>query len=135
MAKEKVKLEIIDGDTQYSKVFIILQDIKNASTYTKAKETYNFINRETKVLTRAIETHLRNILRENGCLPYDGTNKALERALNDLEYNCRKRIRIIDRYENITGEKIVGYDDETDITIIEENGVLTAAVEVEIDIL
>ena len=135
MAKEKIKLEVIDGESEHSKIFILLQDIKGCSSYGKAKEIYNFISKETKVLARVVETHLRNILRENECLPYDGTKKALQRALNDLVRYSRKSIKITDRYADIKGEKIVGYDDETDITIIEENGVLSAAVEVEIEIL
>lgn len=131
MAKEKIELKVIKGDSENSMIFIMLQTIKGQSAYFVAKITENFCKRETKVLQMAVEQHLRKILRENECSPESGSMQDLAKAMSKLEFKG-KTICIYDRYADIKNEKIVGESDDGTITVINENGVLSAAVEVEV---
>lgn len=131
MAKEKIELKVIKGDSENSMIFIMLQTIKGQSAYFVAKITENFCKRETKVLETAVEQHLRKILRENNCVPESGSMSDLERAITKLELQG-KRINIYDRYADIKNERIVGESEDGTITVVDENGVLSCAVEVEV---
>ena len=131
MAKKQVKIDILQGETENSKIFVISQDINGLDIYEKAKAINTFVNRETKVLETCIENHLRQVLINNGVIPLDGSESALKRAFDDLEYLHHKRIEIRNRYVD-TKETIIGENAETQMTIINEGDVLSCAVEVEV---
>ena len=129
MAKRELVIKTYDGENG-SKIFVLSQNITGLSEYQKAKVTESFINRETKVLEMAIETYLRQVLRENGVLPMDGSKSALERAFITLENNG-KAINIYDRYNETYGERIIGQSSNL-MTVIEEDGILSCAMEIEV---
>ena len=128
--KESVNINIINGDEPNSKVYIMSLNIRELDIYNKAKATKRFINSETKVLEMLLETHLREILRSNGIIPLDGSEDALNKAFLQLELKGKK-IEIADRYYEINGEKIIG-ESENHMTVIEEDGVLSCAIEVSV---
>ena len=131
MANKQVKIDILQGETENSKIFVISQDINGLDTYEKAKAINTFVNRETKVLETCIENHLRQVLINNGVIPVDGSESALKRAFDDLEYLHHKKIEIRNRYVD-TKETIIGENAETQMTIINEGDVLSCAVEIEV---
>ena len=128
MAKKDIDIKTYEEEN--SKIFVMSQNIKGFSSYHRAKAINNFINNETKVLEMALETYLREILRQEGILPKDGSKSALERAFETLEENG-KQINIYDRYAYNCEEKIVG-ESPNKMTIIEEDEILSCAMEVEV---
>ena len=124
----KKELAIKEYESEYGKVFVLSQSIKNLNAYETAKATTRFINNETKVLEMAIETYLRQLLRENGINIQDGSKEALERAFLELEHKGKK-IAIIDRYYELNNERIIG-ESPNQMTCINEDGVLSCAMEV-----
>ena len=64
MPKNKIELEILDGDTPNSKIFVLMQYVGDLDNYDKAKAIYDFINKETKVLENQIDLHIRRFLGE-----------------------------------------------------------------------
>ena len=129
MAKKELEIKTYESETG-GKVFVLSQSIKGMDEYHKAKALETFINRETKVLEMAIETYLRQVLRENGVLPMDGSKSALERAFITLENNG-KSINIYDRYHETYNERIIGQS-SNQMTVIEEDGILSCAMEIEV---
>lgn len=130
MAKKELEIKTYQGENENSIVFVLNQNVKGFNSYQLAKAINNFINNETKVLEMAIETHLRQVLRENGILPIDGSKSSLERAFITLENNG-KRINIYDRYAELHVETIVG-ESPNEMTCILEDDTLSAAMEVEV---
>ena len=129
MAKrELVKIETLQGEEPNSKIYIMTCYIGGLDTYQRAKATKRFIDSETKVLEMVLETDLRNILRVNGIIPYDGTELALNDAFNKLAIKG-KNIEIRDRYYELNGEKIIG-ESPNKMTIIEEGDTLSCAMEI-----
>ena len=129
MAKKKIEIKTYTSESG-GKIFVLSQSIKGLNEYQKAKAITQFINSETKVLEMAIETYLREILRDNGILPIDGSKSSLERAFITLE-NDGKRIEITDRYSNgAYTETIVGENNSNQMTVIIEEDILSCAVEV-----
>lgn len=103
-------------------------DISNLTIYERAKATKRFIDNETKVLEMVMESDLREILRSNGVIPYDGTESALERAFVQLEAKGKKII-INDRYYELYDEKIIG-ESPNKMTVIQEDKILSCAMEI-----
>ena len=131
MPKKKLDIKIIKGDEPRSKIYILSQSIKGFSTYERAKAIHNFVEKETKVLEIAIENDLREFLKKHDISIKDGSNEALNRALIELE--CKGfHIGIRDRYYQIGDERIIG-ESPNQMTVIEEEGILSAAMEVVID--
>lgn len=130
MAKKELEIKEYIGDSENSKIFVLSQNIKGLNSYKRAKTIEHFINRETKVLEMAIETHLRQVLRDNAILPMNGSKEALERAFITLENNGKK-INIYDRYCLDCDERIVG-ESPNHMTCIIEDDILSAAMEVEV---
>ena len=129
MARKKdIEITELQGETENSKIFVISQKIKGFNSYERAKAINNFINRETNVLETAIESHLRLVLKKYGSLPMGGTKQALESAFDKL-HNLGVDIQFYDRYANVK-EKIVG--ENNGMTVILENDILSAAIEVEV---
>lgn len=126
--KELVKIKTYKGEEENSKVYVLSMNVKGLDIYEKAKATKRFLNKETQVLEQVIDSDIRQVLRENQCVPEDGSNDALQRALLKLETKG-KTIGIYDRYSAIGGEKIVG-ESPNQMTVIEEDDLLSCAVEV-----
>ena len=127
MAKKEL-VEIKTYETTTGKIFVLSQSIKGLSEYERAKITERFINKETKVLEMAMETYLRQFLRDNGAMPYDGSQDALNRAFLELE-NKGIKIDIVDRYYELNGERIIGQS-PNEMTVINEDDILSAAMEI-----
>ena len=127
MAKKEL-VEIKTYETTTGKIFVLSQSIKGLSEYERAKITERFINKETKVLEMAMETYLRQFLRNNGVSIKDGSQDALNRAFLELE-NKGIEIDIVDRYYEINGERIIGQS-PNEMTIINEDDILSAAMEI-----
>lgn len=129
MANQRlVKINAYAGEEKNSKVFVLSMNVANMTIYDKAKATTKFINRETKVLEQALDGYLRQVIRHYGITIEDGSNQALEKAFILLE-NKGIRIDIIDRYYEYGNERIIGESDNK-MTIIEEDGVLSCAIEI-----
>ena len=127
--KKKVRINTLQGERPNTTIFVMSQDIRGLSTYESAKAITNFINRETNVLKTCVLNHLRQIVISNGIIPQDGTNEALERALHTLEDKCGKKVEYYNRYID-TKETIVG--ENHDMTVINEDGILSCAIEIEV---
>ena len=130
MPKNKIELEILDGDTPNSKIFVLMQYVGDLDNYDKAKAIYDFVNKETKVLENQIDLHIRRFLGEHKCLPENFTNTALMVAFKQLRQMYGLECCIYDRYSTEIEEKKVGFSKNM-MTVIEEvNGYLSAAQEV-----
>lgn len=127
MAKKEL-VTIKTYRTETGKVFVLSQSIVGLNEYDKAKAITKFINNETKVLETSIDTYLRQVLHENGVIPSDGSDVALFKAFNELQFKG-KSIEIVDRYSNLANESIVG-ESPNEMTVIIEDDILSAAVEV-----
>lgn len=129
MAKQRlVKINAYKGEEPNSKVFVLSMNVSGMTIYDKAKAITKFINRETKVLEQAIDGYLRQVIRHYGISIDDGSNQALEKAITLLE-NKGITIGIVDRYYEIGSEKIIG-ESENKMTIIEEEDIISCAIEV-----
>lgn len=128
MPKKKVTLKTISGEEPNSKIFILSQDLSGLDEYERAKATKRFIDSETKVLEMVIESHLRQVLKDYGVIPYDGSNDALNKAFAKLEL-MGKKIQVIDRYYEIEGERIVG-ESANKMTVIQEGNLISCAIEI-----
>ena len=126
--KKLVKIDTYKGDEPNSKIFVMSMSINGLGIYEKAKATKRFMETETKVLEQVLDTYLRQVLRDNGIIPDDGSNQALEKAFTELEIKG-KTIEIRDRYFEFQGEKIIG-ESPNCMTVIEEDGILSAAMEI-----
>lgn len=125
---EKVELVINQGDNENSKVFVMSQSIKGLSLYERAKAINRFLEKETKVLETAIENYLRSIFIFYGIVPRDGSESAIMESFYKLNAKG-KDILINDRYCQ-TSERIIG--ERNNMTVILEEDILSAAIEVEI---
>ena len=133
MPKNELVFQTLNGDTQNSKIFLLYKDTNGMNTTQKAIASYNFVNKDCKILANQIELHLRNTLREWNCAPSSARKEDINKALMKLRDIYNHAIQIEDRYENMTEEKVIGYDDNNHITAIEEkNGVLSASIEVRV---
>ena len=126
MAKKELTIKTYDSED--GKVFVLSQNIKGLNEYERAKAIEGFIQRETKVLEMALETYLRQVLRDNGINIQDGSKSALERAFLELE-NKGKSIGIVDRYYEINNERIIG-ESPNEMTVILEDDILSSAIEI-----
>ena len=126
MAKKELAIKTYQGEQ--GKIFVLGQNIKGLNEYERAKAIESFIQRETKVLEMALETYLRQVLRDNGINIQDGSKQALERAFLELE-NKGKSIGIVDRYYEINNERIIG-ESSNEMTVILEDDILSSAMEV-----
>lgn len=129
MAKSKVELKVIDGETPNSKIFVLSQNIKGFSLYDRAKAIHKFIGSETKVLEQALDNHLRQILIQHDIVPQDGSDNELQIALFNFKARWHKEFEIRNRYID-TKETIVG--EQNQMTVIEEEGILSCAIEIEV---
>ena len=126
--KELVEIKTMVGEESNSTIYVLSMSIKGLGIYEKAKATKRFIEKETKVLEQVLDTDLRQLLRTNGIIPDDGSQQALEKAFTELEIKG-KTIEIRDRYFEFQGEKIIGESPNL-MTVIEEDGILSAAMEI-----
>ena len=129
MTKNIVEIKIHQGENPNSKIYVISQSIKGLSIYERAKAINHFIEKETKVLETCIENDLRAILISNGVIAKDGSDSALNEAFYELHAKG-KDIVIFDRYNEINNERIIG--EKNNMTVINEDDILSAAMEVEV---
>lgn len=108
-------------------IFVLSQNINGLSVYDQARLTNRFISREIKILTTAVENDLRRIFAKHGILLKDYTNDALEVAFAQLNAKGIE-IEVVDRYAN-TQEQVI-YRKGNDPVVINEDGVLSSAVEI-----
>lgn len=124
MAKQElVKIETLNGEEPNSTIYVMSMPIKDLGIYEKAKAIKRFKDRETQVLEQVIESDLRQILRNYGVVPEDGSDQALEKAFNQLETKG-VHIEIRDRYFEFQGERIIGESPNKMTIIVEEDGTL-----------
>ena len=121
--KELVKIETQKGEEPNSTIYVMSMPIKDLGIYEKAKAIKRFKDRETQVLEQVIENDLRQILRNYGVVPEDGSDQALEKAFNQLETKG-VHIEIRDRYFEFQGERIIGESPNKMTIIVEEDGTL-----------
>ena len=129
MAKKELEIKTYQGEQ--GKIFVLSQNIKGLNEYERAKAIESFIRKETKVLEMALETYLRQLLRDNGINIQDGSKQALERAFLELEQKG-KSISIVDRYYELNNERIIG-ESPNEMTVILEDDILSSAMEVILD--
>ena len=129
-AKELVKIETHKGEEENSTIYVMSMSVKDLGIYEKAKAIKRFKDRETQVLEQVLDSDLRQILRNYGIIPEDGSDQALEKAFNQLETKV-VHIEIRDRYFEFQGEKIIG-ESPNKMTIIEEEDgtLLSCAMEI-----
>ena len=131
MAKQElVKIETHKGEEENSTIYVMSMSVKDLGIYEKAKAIKRFKDRETQVLEQVLDSDLRQILRNYGIIPEDGSDQALEKAFNQLETKG-VHIEIRDRYFEFQGEKIIG-ESPNKMTIIEEEDgtLLSCAMEI-----
>ena len=69
--------------------------------------------------------------RSNGIIPQDGSKECLERAINEFKFKHGKEFEITNRYINVK-ENIVGESEKNQMTVINEDGILSCAIEIEV---
>jgi len=121
--KELVKIETQKGEEPNSTIYVMSMPIKDLGIYDKAKAIKRFKDRETQVLEQVLDSDLRQILRNYGVIPEDGSDQALEKAFNQLETKG-VHIEIRDRYFEFQGERIIGESPNKMTIIVEEDGAL-----------
>ena len=121
--KELVKIETQNGEEPNSTIYVMSMSIKGLGIYEKAKAIKRFKDRETQVLEQVLDSDLRQILRNYGIIPEDGSDQALEKAFNQLETKG-VHIEIRDRYFEFQGERIIGESPNKMTIIVEEDGTL-----------
>lgn len=121
--KELVKIETQKGEEKNSTIYVMSMPIKDLGIYERAKAIKRFKDRETQVLEQVLDSDLRQILRNYGVVPEDGSDQALEKAFNQLETKG-VHIEIRDRYFEFQGERIIGESPNKMTIIAEEDGTL-----------
>ena len=130
MAKQElVKIETLKGEEPNSTIYVMSMPIKDLGIYEKAKAIKRFKDRETQVLEQVLDSDLRQILRNYGVVPEDGSDQALDKAFAQLETKG-VRIEIRDRYFEFQGERIIGESPNKMTIIEEEDGTLSCAMEI-----
>ena len=125
----ETRIDILDGENDFTKIYVLSSKVVSKNIYEITRQKKRFLEWETKVLELCIEGDLRGFLRSKGVIPYDGTQKALEKALVELETKGVS-IEIRDRYYDCPNEKIVGVS-PNEMTVILEGDTLSCAMEVE----
>lgn len=121
--KELVKIETQKGEEPNSTIYVMSMPIKDLGIYERAKAIKRFKDRETQVLEQVLDSDLRQILRNYGIVPEDGSDQALEKAFTQLETKG-VHIEIRDRYFEFQGERIIGESPNKMTIIVEEDGTL-----------
>ena len=123
MEKELVKLEIHKTDT--GKIFVISRNINGLNPYRRLLAIRNFIDKQRRLMELAIDEDLRQVFIDNGINVQDCSKQALELAYDELK-SKGVVVDVVDRYKD-TKEKIIS---SGDITIINENEILSMAMEI-----
>lgn len=121
--KELVTIKTQKGEEPNSTIYVMSMPIKDLGIYERAKAIKRFKDRETQVLEQVLDSDLRQILRNYGVVPEDGSDQALEKAFNQLEIKG-VHIEIRDRYFEFQGERIIGESPNKMTIIVEEDGTL-----------
>lgn len=96
----KTNISKIDPTDYNGKIVIMQKKVGNVKDYELIKALNTFITSDMKVFNSAMEQEIQEIMRKNGIVIKDTTEKAIREAL------LRCPIQIIDRHEN-TCEKVV----------------------------
>ena len=127
----KPKIEIIEQSKNH-KVYYMHQDISGLELYDRAKAIERFINNATKTLETLISSDLRHFLRVYGIIPYDGSEKSLEKAFLELEQKGKELV-IIDRYYQIEDERVIAISPNQMTVIYETQDLLGCSMEVRLE--
>jgi len=126
----KPKIEIIEEGRDY-KIYYMHQDISGLELYDRAKAIERFVNNATKTLETLISNDLRHFLRRYGIIPYDGSEKSLEKAFLQLEQKGKDLV-IIDRYYQIEDERVIALSPNQMTVIYENDDLIGCSMEVRI---
>lgn len=127
----KPRLEIIEKDDTHI-IYLLSATFDEDNLYERAKVINRFLTSESKMLEKVLETDLRHILLGFGIIPYDNSESALKHAFATLKRK-RKQIVIVDRYEDILNEYIVGVSDNHMTVITEKGGYISISMEIRIE--
>ena len=130
--KAKTEIEIIEQSNTH-KVYYMFLDLTGLDIFERAKAQKRFINQDTKVLETILETDLRQFLRDNGIIPQDGSQDALNTALTTLKVEKHKELNIVDRYYKVNDERIVGQSENFMTILLENENLLGCSMEVRVD--
>lgn len=125
----KPALQIIEEQDAY--VVEISKNIFGLSQYDKAKEIKKFYTSEVKQLESTIETCVLALLDQFGIIVYDDTEESVKSAIDKLNREYGREIKICDCYEHIK-EKVV-HRRKGQTCIIDDFGMLSIANRVYID--
>lgn len=125
---KNIEIEI-ELENETNKVFYLHQDISGMSLYQRTKAIDRFVHYETKILEQCIENEIKDIFRRNGISVLGTQDSALKLAFTQLN-GKNKSIAIVDRYKDINFENIVGVSDNHMTVILEDDYMLSCAMEV-----
>lgn len=134
MPKAKTEIEIIEQSKTH-KVYYMHLDLTGLDIFERAKAQKRFISSDTKVLETLLETDLRQFLRDNGIIPQDGSESALNDAITTLKVEKHKELNVIDRYYNVNDERIIGESDNFMTILLENENLLGCSMEVRLDVI
>ena len=124
------ELEIVEKDDTHV-IYCLWQDITGLNLYERAKVINQFLNKESKVMERVLENDLKDFLRKFGIIPQTMTESALNECFETLKEKNSKII-IIDRNENAYDERIVGVSPNKMTVIIEDEQIISIAMEIRV---
>ena len=124
----KPVLKEIERDENHVLYFLFAK-FNEKDNYERAKVITRFLTTEAKVLERAIDSDIRHYLRRYGINVRSTDKSALQVAFDTLK-GKGKGIAIIDRYENVNDDYVVGKSDNGMTVIVEKGGIISIAIEV-----
>ena len=128
---KKPTIDVIESRPT-AKIYYMHQDISGLELYDRTKAIERFINNATKTLETLLSADLRHFLRLYGIIPQDGSEKSLEKAINELELKGYELV-VIDRYYQLGAENIIAESPNHMTVIYEEENLLGCSMEVRID--
>lgn len=132
MSKSKTQIEIIEESPTH-KVYYMFLDLTGLDMFERAKAQKRFVSSDTKVLETLLEGDLRQFLRDNEIIPVDGSLDALNTALQTLKLKKNKDLVVIDRYYQVSDERIVAESENKMTILLENENLLGCSMEVRIE--
>lgn len=114
----KPTFEILESDDNHI-IFYLWQEIEGLTFYEKNLVINRFMTKESKIMEKAIERHLRGIFTKYGIIIPNNQESALNKAFDTLK---RKNVEIVivDRNKLAKDEEYIGKSDNQ-MTIINEH--------------
>lgn len=114
----KPTFEILESDDNHI-IFYLWQEIEGLTFYEKNLVINRFMTKESKIMEKAIERHLRGIFTKHGIIIPNNQESALNKAFDTLK---RKNVEIVivDRNKLAKDEEYIGKSDNQ-MTIINEH--------------